>query len=135
MEEEEGGAEWRGGCILIRSNRFGLHYSRKRYFVLEDNALNCYKSVPASKREDPMRSALIDSCLRVTDNGRESMHRSVFYIFTLYNVSNHTDQLKLGARSSEEAARWIRCLMEAALKECPHKEGNFVACSKEDGNL
>ncbi|OAY64265.1 Protein ENHANCED DISEASE RESISTANCE 2-like [Ananas comosus] len=129
MEEEEG-RRMEGWLYLIRSNRFGLHYSRKRYFVLEDNALNCYKSVPSSKREDPMRSALIDSCLRVTDNGRESMHRSVFYIFTLYNVSNHTDQLKLGARSSEEAARWIRCLMEAALKECPHKEGNFVACSK-----
>lgn len=33
--------------------------------------------------QDPMRSALIDSCLRVTDNGRESMHRSV----RLHNAS------------------------------------------------
>ncbi|XP_038972305.1 protein ENHANCED DISEASE RESISTANCE 2-like isoform X1 [Phoenix dactylifera] len=119
-----------GWLYLIRSNRLGLQYSRKRYFVLEDNALNCYKAVPASRREDPIRSALINSCIRVTDNGRASMHRSVFYIFTLYSSSNHNDQLKLGARSSEEAASWIRSLMEAALKECPNKDEKFVACSK-----
>jgi hypothetical protein len=27
--------------------------------------------------QDPVRSAIIDSCIRVTDNGRESVHRSV----------------------------------------------------------
>ncbi|XP_073111374.1 protein ENHANCED DISEASE RESISTANCE 2-like isoform X4 [Elaeis guineensis] len=126
----EGDRRMEGWLYLIRSNRLGLQYSRKRYFVLEDNALNCYKAVPASRREDPIRSALIDSCIRVTDNGRASIHRSVFYIFTLYSSANHNDRLKLGARSSEEAASWIRSLMEAALKECPNKEENFVACSK-----
>jgi hypothetical protein len=40
-----------GWLYLIRSNRFGLQYSRKRYFVLEDAALRCYKAPPASKRE------------------------------------------------------------------------------------
>ncbi|RRT48947.1 hypothetical protein B296_00051579, partial [Ensete ventricosum] len=54
----------------------------------------------------------------------------VLYIFTLYNASNHKDQLKLGARSSEEAARWIRSLTEATVKEGPKKEENVVACSK-----
>ncbi|GJN20874.1 hypothetical protein PR202_gb08307 [Eleusine coracana subsp. coracana] len=103
----EDGMRMEGWLYLIRSNRFGLQYSRKRYFVLEDAALRCFKSPPASKREDPVRSAIIGSCIRVTDNGRESVHRSDFYIFTLYNASNHYDQLKLGARSSEEAARWI----------------------------
>jgi len=78
--------------------------------------------------QDPVRSAIIDSCIRVTDNGRESVHRSDFYIFTLYNASNHYDQLKLGARSSEEAARWVRCLMESALKS-PRKDEHIVACS------
>lgn len=117
-----------GWLYLIRSNRFGMQYSRKRYFVLEDAALRCFKSAPSSKREDPVRSAIIDSCIRVTDNGRESVHRSDFYIFTLYNSSNHYDQLKLGARSSEEAARWIRCLMESALKS-PRKDEHIVACS------
>ncbi|KAG8088707.1 hypothetical protein GUJ93_ZPchr0010g7698 [Zizania palustris] len=83
---------------------------------------------PSIATEDPVRSAIIDSCIRVTDNGRESIHRSVFYIFTLYNASNHYDQLKLGARSSEEAARWIRCLMESALKS-PRKDEHIVSCS------
>ncbi|CAL5406572.1 unnamed protein product [Camellia sinensis] len=41
---------------------------------------------------DPIRSAIINSCIRV------------FFIFTLYNTSNHNDQLKLGASSPEEAA-------------------------------
>ncbi|KAM0892646.1 hypothetical protein ACQ4PT_025632 [Festuca glaucescens] len=128
---EEGRME--GWLYLIRSNRLGLQTSRKRYFVLEDSALRCFKAAPppstsGATLEDPVRSAIIDSCIRVTDNGRESVHRSVFYIFTLYNASNHYDQLKLGARSSEEAARWIRCLMESALKS-PRNDEHVVACS------
>lgn len=119
-----------GWLYLIRSNRFGLQFSRKRYFVLEDNSLNCYKTIPTSRGQDPIRSALIDSCVRVTDNGRENIIRSVFFVFTVYNASNHNDQLKLAARSPEEAAGWIRSLMEAALKECPVKGENVVACSK-----
>ncbi|PPD66224.1 hypothetical protein GOBAR_DD36900 [Gossypium barbadense] len=75
------------------------------------------------------RSAIIDSSIRVTDNGRESIHRKVFFIFTLYNSSNHNDQLKLGASSPEEAARWIHSFQEAALKGGP-RPGNDVACSK-----
>ncbi|CAM0956774.1 unnamed protein product [Alopecurus aequalis] len=110
---EEGRME--GWLYLIRSNRLGLQTSRKRYFVLEDSALRCFKAAPApstsgSNLEDPVRSAIIDSCIRVTDNGRESVHRS------------------LGARSSEDAARWIRCLMESALKS-PRKHEHIVACS------
>lgn len=65
----------------------------------------------------------------------------------------HVGMLQLGARSSEEAARWIRSLMDAALKvsmllfglsiflgcilnmlldlqECPNKEANTVGFSK-----
>lgn len=66
VEEEDahtpaaGGAEGRmeGWLYLIRSNRLGLQTSRKRYFVLEDAALQCFKAAPApsydsdsSKRE------------------------------------------------------------------------------------
>jgi hypothetical protein len=47
----EDGMRMEGWLYLIRSNRFGLQYSRKRYFVLEDAALRCYKAPPASKRE------------------------------------------------------------------------------------
>ncbi|XP_073002690.1 protein ENHANCED DISEASE RESISTANCE 2-like isoform X2 [Typha latifolia] len=130
MEEEEH-RRMEGWLYLIGSNRLGLRYPRKRYFVLEDNALNWYKAAPASKRGDPVRSAMIDSCIRVADNGRESIHRSVLYIFTLYNASNGNDQLKLGAKSSDEAIRWIRCLMKAVIKECPNQEESFVACSRK----
>lgn len=105
-----------GWLYLIRSNRIGLQYSRKRYFVLQHHLLQSFKSVPLSKNQDPVRSAIIDSCIRVTDNGRESIHRKVFFIFTVYNTSNHNDQLKLGASSPEEAARWIHSIQEAALK-------------------
>ncbi|KAL2471049.1 Pleckstrin-like proteiny (PH) and lipid-binding START domains-containing protein [Abeliophyllum distichum] len=83
-----------GWLYSIRSNRIGLQYSRKRYFVLQDHLLKSFKSVPLSVNEDPIRSAIIDSCIRVTDNGRESIQRKVFFIFTLYNTSNHNDQLK-----------------------------------------
>ncbi|KAK2993113.1 hypothetical protein RJ640_021785 [Escallonia rubra] len=113
-----------GWLYLIRFNRFGLQYSRKRYFILDENCFKSFKSVPSSDREEPVRSAIIDSCIRVTDNGRESYHRKVFFIFTLYNTSNHNDQLKLGARSPEEAARWIRSLQDIALKPGKNSMGS-----------
>jgi len=124
MVEIEG--KMQGWLYLIRFNRFGMQYSRKRYFILEDNCLKSFKSIPTSETEEPGRSAIIDSCIRVTDNGRESHHRKVFFIFSLYNTCNHKDQLKLGAISSEEAARWICFLQDAALN--PVK--NLKASSK-----
>ncbi|KAK9128059.1 hypothetical protein Syun_016856 [Stephania yunnanensis] len=54
----------------------------------------------------------------------------VFFIFTLYNMSNQNDRLKLGASSPEEAARWIHAFQEAALKECPNPGENVLACSQ-----
>jgi len=109
-----------GWLYLIRLNRFGLQYSRKRYFTLKGNCLRCYKTTPTSEREEPVRSAMIDFCIRVSDNGRETINRKIIFIFTLYNTSNHSDQLKLGASSSEEAAKWIHSLQDAASKECPN---------------
>ncbi|KAA8550387.1 hypothetical protein F0562_002071 [Nyssa sinensis] len=121
-----------GWLYLIRSNRIGLQYSRKRYFVLQDHHLKSYKSVPVSNPEDPIRSAIIDSCIRVTDNGRESIQRKVFFIFTLYNTSNHDDQLKLGASSPDEAARWIQSFQEVALKADPNLGGD-LGCPESEG--
>ncbi|KAI3997376.1 hypothetical protein MKX01_003179 [Papaver californicum] len=123
---EEGRME--GWLYLIRSNRIGLQYSQKRYFILENHHLKRFKSI---KKEDPVRSAIIDSCIRVMDNGRESIHRKVFFIFTLYNTSDHNDHLKLGASSSEEAAKWIRSLQEAAMKECVAPRENILDGSKK----
>ncbi|CAJ2660700.1 unnamed protein product [Trifolium pratense] len=115
-----------GWLYLIRCNRFGLQFSRKRYFVLDNHLLRSFKSVPNSNDQDPVRSAIVDSCIRVMDNGRESINRKVFFIFTLYNSSNHNDQLKLGASRPEEAARWIQSFQEASLKGAPEA----IGCSK-----
>ncbi|XP_065868445.1 protein ENHANCED DISEASE RESISTANCE 2-like isoform X2 [Euphorbia lathyris] len=128
MEDVSGDTEEKmeGWLYLVRSYRFGLRYSRKRYFVLEDHVLKSFKSIPTVHNEDPVRRAIIDSCIRVSDNGRESIHRKVFFLFTLYNTSNHNDQLKLGASSPEEAARWIHYIQKAALKGGQ----NVIGCSK-----
>ncbi|XP_027364670.1 protein ENHANCED DISEASE RESISTANCE 2-like [Abrus precatorius] len=120
-----------GWLYLIRPNRFGQPYSRKRYFILKDNILRSFKIQPSSQMEEPVRSAMIDSCIRVNDNGRESINRKLFFIFTVYNATNQSDKLKLGASSTEEVARWIRSLQDAALKECPAPAKNLVAYSKK----
>ncbi|XP_010555822.1 PREDICTED: protein ENHANCED DISEASE RESISTANCE 2-like [Tarenaya hassleriana] len=119
-----------GWLYTIRQNRFGLQFSRKRYFVLRDNNLTSYKSVPSADNEEPDRRASLDSCIRVNDNGRESFHRKILFIFTLYNTSNHSDQLKLGASSPEEAAKWIRSLQDASLKGSPFPDCDFVSHSE-----
>ncbi|RVW32145.1 Protein enhanced disease resistance 2 [Vitis vinifera] len=49
---------------------------------------------------------------------KRNIQRHVFFIFTLYDTSNPNNQLKLGASSSEEAAKWIHSLQEAVTKEC-----------------
>ncbi|XP_038885656.1 protein ENHANCED DISEASE RESISTANCE 2-like [Benincasa hispida] len=119
-----------GWLYLIRSNRFGLQYSQKRYFILQENCLKSFKSVPVSGNEEPNRSAVIDSYIRITDNGRESIHRKVFFIFTLYNTVDQNDRLKLGASSPEDAARWIRSLLGTTMKDCPDPATNFRDRSK-----
>lgn len=40
-----------GWLYLIRSNRIGLQYSRKRYFILQDHLLKSFKSVPLTPDE------------------------------------------------------------------------------------
>ncbi|XP_022746142.1 protein ENHANCED DISEASE RESISTANCE 2-like isoform X2 [Durio zibethinus] len=124
-------AKMEGWLHTIRSNRFGLQFSRKRYFILRNNVLESYRVIPISEKEEPVRSAIIDSCIRVTDNGRENISKKVFFIFTLCSTSDNNDQLKLGASSSEEAARWIHCLKDAALKESPRQAKNFVGSPKK----
>ncbi|OMO70968.1 hypothetical protein COLO4_28422 [Corchorus olitorius] len=120
-----------GWLYTVRSNRFGLQFSRKRYFILDHNVLKSYKAIPISEKEDPVRSAIIDSSIRVTDNGRESIQKKVFFVFTVYSSLDNTDQLKLGALSSEETARWIQSLKDAALKVSPDQEKDFVAFPKK----
>ncbi|OMO98724.1 hypothetical protein CCACVL1_04086 [Corchorus capsularis] len=120
-----------GWLYTVRSNRFGLQFSRKRYFILDHNVLKSYKAIPISEKEEPVRSAIIDSSIRVTDNGRESIQKKVFFVFTVYSSLDNTDQLKLGALSSEEAARWIQSLKDAALKVSADQDKDFVAFPKK----
>ncbi|KAG7628520.1 putative pleckstrin domain, START domain, protein ENHANCED DISEASE RESISTANCE 2 [Arabidopsis thaliana] len=122
-----------GWLYTIRHNRFGLQFSRKRYFVLHENNLTSFKSVPSDHNEEPERRASLDCCIRVTDNGRESFHRKILFIFTLYNTSNHLDQLKLGASSPEEAAKWIRSLQDASQKGFPIPDCEFFVSHAEKG--
>ncbi|KAF1878943.1 hypothetical protein Lal_00047615 [Lupinus albus] len=119
-----------GWLYLVLANRFGQHNLRKRFFILKDYVLTSFKIKPTSQMKQPFRSAIIDSCIRVTDNGRESINRKVLFVFTVYNASNQRDMLKLGASSSEEAARWIRSLQDAPLKEGPNPVKSLVPKSK-----
>ncbi|XP_075519920.1 protein ENHANCED DISEASE RESISTANCE 2-like isoform X2 [Primulina tabacum] len=87
-----------------------------------------------TNQKDPVRSAIIDSCIRVTDNGRESIQRKVIFAFTLYNTTNPNDQLKLGANSPEEAAKWIHSFQESALKP-DQNQRNFDFSGSEPRSL
>ncbi|KAG4939455.1 hypothetical protein JHK84_045632 [Glycine max] len=106
-----------GWLYIFASNRIGLHCSRKRYFILKESFLRSFKDKPVSLMK-------------------------VFFTFTVYNASNQIDQLKLGASSSEEAAKWIRLLKDAALKVlitlcvgcCLKTEANVIMYFQENSN-
>ncbi|KAJ6772982.1 ENHANCED DISEASE RESISTANCE-RELATED [Salix koriyanagi] len=132
MDVSQNDGKMEGWLYIIRSNRFGLKFLRKRYFILRENYLKCFKTRPISQEEKPLRSANIDSYIRITDTGRESINRKVFFIFTLYNTLKDNDQLKLGASSSEDAGKWIRSLQTAVVKECPNPEKEFMSFSKKN---
>ncbi|KAL1295243.1 hypothetical protein HN51_056134 [Arachis hypogaea] len=124
--QSSSGEKMEGFLYLLRHNRFGQHSSRKRYFIIKDNVLRSFKTKPVSQMEEPIRSAIIDSSIRVTDNGWENINKKVLFTFTAYHTSNQRDKLKLGATSPEEAAKWIKSLQEAALKDCPSPTRKYV---------
>lgn len=51
MEMSQIDGRMEGWLYTIRHNRFGLQFSRKRYFVLHDNNLTSFKSVPSDQNE------------------------------------------------------------------------------------
>lgn len=51
MGDSKGESKMEGWLYLIRSNRFGLQYSRKRYFVLKDCCLKSFKILPVNDEE------------------------------------------------------------------------------------
>ncbi|XP_024986550.1 protein ENHANCED DISEASE RESISTANCE 2-like [Cynara cardunculus var. scolymus] len=116
-----------GWLYLIRSNFFVFKYSRKLYYVLQHRHFNSFKSISHSYNKDPIRSAVVDSSIHVMDNGRNCIRGKVFFVFTLYDTSNHDAHVKLGANSPEEAARWIKSFQELS-QEVNQNSGNFLHC-------
>lgn len=51
MDSAKSDGRMEGWLYLFRSNRFGLQYSRKRYFILEEKCLKSFKSKPSSDSE------------------------------------------------------------------------------------
>ncbi|RYQ97688.1 hypothetical protein Ahy_B08g093764 isoform A [Arachis hypogaea] len=68
-----------GWLYLIQSNCVGLQFLRKHYFVLKGHHLRSYKYLLALSRNNnnhqllPLRSAVLDSTIRVLDKGRETI--------------------------------------------------------------
>ncbi|ONM22685.1 L-ascorbate peroxidase 2 cytosolic [Zea mays] len=61
-----------------RSNLFGMQYSRKRYFVLEDAALRCFKSAPSSKGEVSWQLSYVSSTNQKYTRGNENVFDAFF---------------------------------------------------------
>ena len=64
--------------------------------------------------QEPLKSGPIDPYTRVMEHGRENISGRVLFVFIIYDSYNHEDKLKFGARSSEEAAKWMEAFKEAA---------------------
>ncbi|XP_024984205.1 protein ENHANCED DISEASE RESISTANCE 2-like [Cynara cardunculus var. scolymus] len=118
-----------GWLYLIRSNKFGFQYSRKRYYVLQNHDLKSFCSVSHSLHKGPVRSAVVNSCICVMDNGRKNIRGKVFFIFTLSGISSTSGCLKLGARNPEEAARWVEAFQKLSLKMNQNPE-DILDCDK-----
>nr|PNR33495.1 hypothetical protein PHYPA_025439 [Physcomitrium patens] len=116
-----------GWLYLIESNKLMMTHPRKRYFVLSGNQARYYKEKPAYRQEAPLKSGSFDPYTRVVDHGRESIHGRTLFVFEIYDSYTHGDKLKFGARSSEEAAKWMEAFKEAAEQDIlPGNDGLFV---------
>ncbi|RRT63369.1 hypothetical protein B296_00039655 [Ensete ventricosum] len=175
-----------GWLYLFRSNRLGLQYSRKRYFVLDhrDNSLSCYRAAPTactqvvalplpsltfcsmfSWSKTCINNVLSGSCKMCTNRFLHPCKRQwerkyqgecentikiqkvaflrllfchliwkvdaniqVFFLFTLYNTSNHSNQLKVKAsellsrRRSHMHSFALREMFHAKLGKCPSSD-------------
>ncbi|KAL3701866.1 hypothetical protein R1sor_019888 [Riccia sorocarpa] len=116
-----------GWLFLIAARRFRGQCPQKRYFILESGIASCYRTQPSSPDEIPIRKGSIDPYTRVADNGRETIHGQVLFVFTVYDSFDSENQLKFGIRSAEEAAKWMNAFKAAAEQSPPNgKVGGFV---------
>ncbi|KAJ9559020.1 hypothetical protein OSB04_013634 [Centaurea solstitialis] len=97
-----------GWLYLIRSNKFGFHYSRKRYYLLQNRHLKSFSSVSHSLHKDPVRSTVVNSCICVTDNGKKNIRGKVFFIFTLSGISSTGGCVKMNQNPEDtsDSARY-----------------------------
>ncbi|KAL2650119.1 hypothetical protein R1flu_018247 [Riccia fluitans] len=116
-----------GWLFLIAARRLRGQFPHKRYFILESGIASCYRTKPSTSDEVPIRKGLIDPYTRVADNGRETIHGQVLFVFTIYDSFDSENQLKFGVRSAEEAAKWMNAFKAAAEQSQPNgKVGGFV---------
>ncbi|XP_076887154.1 protein ENHANCED DISEASE RESISTANCE 2-like [Bidens hawaiensis] len=137
MDDHEGVIIMEGWLYLIRSNTIGFKYSRKLYYVLQNRRFKSFRSISHSYNKDPIRSAIVDSNVHVMDNGRKCIRGKVFFVFTLSDTANYDAHVKLGARTPEEAAKWIKSFRELTQKvnlnpgyllDCPRSNNSSRVC-------
>ncbi|KAL4292831.1 hypothetical protein HN51_043190 [Arachis hypogaea] len=84
-----------GWLYLIQSNCVGLQFLRKHYFVLKGHHLRSYKYLLALSRNNnnhqllPLRSAVLDSTIRVLDKGRETIKIEKCFSCSPFTASQH----------------------------------------------
>ncbi|KAH8935093.1 hypothetical protein BDL97_17G012300 [Sphagnum fallax] len=83
------GAHMEGWLYLIQTTRLMMTQPRQRYFMLVGSRALYYKEKPAHRDE-------------------------VLFTFIIYDSYNNSDKLRFGARSPEEAAKWIQAFKDAA---------------------
>jgi hypothetical protein len=68
MGTSQSDGKMEGWLYLIRSNRIGLQYSRKRYFLLEGHHLKSFKAVPISNNQVHARTCFSLSFFLLFEN-------------------------------------------------------------------
>ncbi|XP_024529536.1 protein ENHANCED DISEASE RESISTANCE 2 [Selaginella moellendorffii] len=116
-----------GWLYVIQPHRLRIRFPRKRYFVLEGRQATCYKSKPIHDGEkQSLKKGVIQPYTKVVDNGRENIHGQVLHTFTLSDPNFDQQQMKLAARTAEEAAKWMSAFRDAASSQAPLRQNLAV---------
>ncbi|KAK1411957.1 hypothetical protein QVD17_32845 [Tagetes erecta] len=124
-----------GWLYRIRSNKFGFELSRRRYYVLQNCHFKCFKSVPHSIHKEPVKSAIVNPCICVMDNGRKKIRGKLFFIFTISGISSDGGCVKLGARNLEDAANWVEAFKKISIKLNQHPEDTLGSAKYDQQHL
>ncbi|KVI00191.1 hypothetical protein Ccrd_021564 [Cynara cardunculus var. scolymus] len=77
-----------GWLYLIRSNKFGFQYSRKRYYVLQNHDLKSFCSVSHSLHKYPSNISIVSCHFRSNNSGRVHDTNSVDYHLSLASITD-----------------------------------------------